>query len=198
MITDADRIRLAAAAIVEGDPPVRTNAGPSEYGDVILWIRELARQSDLRYPGGSILAGPNPQTWANGECALSAPRNWGAPNLPGHPCFAYFPVIHVSGDLSIAGPGSGQGVLLVEGDLTVGGGFEFFGVVLVGGSLVVGGEGSQVWGGLRIGNSASDTTRVLGGVRLQYSGCAVRRAVQGSKVQGPHPLAEFGWFEILD
>jgi len=198
VITAAAQIRQAAAAIVEGDPPVSTNAGPSEYGDVVRWIEELAGRSDHWYPGGSILAGPNPRVWANGECALSAWDNWGAPNLPAHPCFAYFPVIHVSGDLTVVGPGTGQGVLLVEGDLTIGGGFEFFGVVLVGGSLVVGGGESQVWGGLRVGNSPPDTVRVLGGARLQYSGCAVRRAVQGSKVQGPHPLAQFGWFEILE
>jgi hypothetical protein len=197
VITDAPQILQAPEAIVAGDPPVSTNAGPSVYGDVRRWIEELAGRADHRYPGGTVLAGPNPTTWANGECARSAPGNWGAPNLPAHPCFAYFPVIHVSGDLVVAGPGSGQGVLLVEGDLTIDDGFEFYGVVLVGGSSVVGGAGS-VYGGLRVANLPADTVRVLGGGRLQYSGCAVRRAIQGSKVQGPHPLAEFGWFEILE
>ncbi|MGD8698312.1 MAG: hypothetical protein PVJ43_03415 [Gemmatimonadales bacterium] len=198
VVAEAPQIQRAPDAVLEGNPPVSVGADPSAYGEVTRWIEELARRADLSYPGGTVLVGPRPTVWPNGRCAGSAPGNWGAPKLAAHPCFTYFPIIHVSGDLAVAGPGSGQGVLMVEGDLTVGGAFEFYGVVLVGGSIVIGGEGSQVWGGLRVGNSTADTARVLGGGRLQYSGCAVRRATRGSKVQGPHPLAEFGWFEILE
>lgn len=199
VLTDAAHLVQAAGAVVEGNPPVTSDAGQSGYGEVTRWIEELAWQADLRYPGGTVLAGPSPTTWANGECARSSPRNWGAPTLSAHPCFTYFPVIHASGDLVIAGPGSGQGVLMVEGDLAVSEGFEFYGVVLVEGSISVGGGGgTRVFGGLRAGSSAPDTVRVLGGGRVQYSGCAVRRATQGAKVQEPHPLAEFGWFEILE
>lgn len=198
VVAEAPQIQRATDAVVEGNPPVSGSADPSPYGEVARWIEELARRADLSYPGGTVLAGLRPAVWPNGWCAGSSPDNWGAPKLAAHPCFSYFPIIHVSGDLAVAGPGSGQGVLMVEGDLTVGDAFEFYGVVLVGGSIVMAGEGSQVWGGLRVGNSTGDTARVQGGGRLQYSGCAVRRATRGSKVQGPHPLAEFGWFEILE
>jgi hypothetical protein len=198
VITDAPHLLQATDAVVEGNPPLGTATAPSEYGEVTRWLAELALQADLRYPGDTVLTGLGPTTWANGECARSSPTNWGAPTLPDHACFSYFPVIHASGDLIIAGPGSGQGVLVVEGDLSIGEGFEFYGVVLVGGSVVMGGAGSQVLGGLRVGNEALDTVRVLSGGRVQYSGCVVRRATQGAKVQGPHPLAEFGWFEILE
>lgn len=198
LIIDAPELLQAASASLQGSPAVSITSGPGEYGEVRVWIEELSGQADLRYPARSVLSGLGPSAWPNGECARSSIRNWGAPGLAADPCFTYFPIVHVAGDLAVAGPGSGQGVLLVEGDLALGGGFEFRGIVLVGGSLTVGEGGASLFGGVRVGNASRDTVRVGGGGRVQYSGCSVRRAVQGAKVQAPHPLAQFGWFEILE
>lgn len=198
LITDAPELLQAAGASLEGSPAVSATSEAAAYGDVETWIAELAWQADLRYPAGSVLGGLGPAVWANGECARSSSSNWGAPQLAGHACFTYFPVVHVSGDLTVTGPGSGQGILLVEGDLTLGGGFAFQGVVLVGGALVVGDGGATVVGGLRVANRGGDFVGVGGAGQVLYSGCVVKRATRGAKVQAPHPLAQFGWFEILE
>lgn len=198
LIIDAPELVQAASASLEGDPAVSVTSGPGEYGGVMPWIEELSGRADLRYPPGSVLSGLGPTAWPNGECARSSTRNWGAPGLAADPCFTYFPIVHVPGDLTVAGPGTGQGVLLVEGNLALSGGFEYRGVVLVGGALAVGEGGASVFGGVRVGDASRDTVRVGGGGWVQYSGCWVRRAVQGAKVQVPHPLAQFGWFEILE
>jgi hypothetical protein len=198
LITDAPELLQAAGASLEGNPAVSVTSGPGEYGEVMPWIEELSGQADLGYPPGSVLSGLGPTAWPNGECARSSPRNWGAPGLAADPCFTYFPIVHVAGDLTVVGPGSGQGVLLVDGNLWLGGGFEYRGVVLVGGSLSLGEGGASVYGGVRVADASPDTVRVAGGGWVQYSGCSVRRAMQGAKVQAPHPLAQFGWFEILE
>jgi hypothetical protein len=107
-------------------------------------------------------------------------------------------VIHAAGDLTVGASTSGQGILLVDGDLEIRDGFEFYGVILVGGTVTAGPGGGRVLGGVRVGGFGSDSVRLGIGGEVYYSGCAVERAVEGSKVQAPHPLAQFGWFEILE
>lgn len=80
-------------------------------------------------------------------CATEQPRNWGDAARAG-PCGSYFPIVHASGDLSLAG-GSGQGVLIVDGNLTIEGGFEFSGAIIVVGELHFGPGGGQLRGGVR-------------------------------------------------
>lgn len=197
IVTDG-QVLPAAGALVQGTPPVASPGSTDEFGDSGRWLQELAVSADLRYPGGTVLANVGPAAWANGECGRSSPSNWGAPAAPGHPCFTYFPVIHAAGDLIVGASASGQGILLVDGDLEIRGGFEFYGVILVGGGLTAGPGGGRVLGGARVGGLGSGSVRVGGGGEVHYSSCAVERAVEGSKVQAPHPLAQFGWFEILE
>lgn len=197
IVTDG-QVLPAAGAVLQGTPPLASPGSADEFGDLGRWLRELAASADLRYPGGTVLADVGPTAWANGECGRMSASNWGAPTAPGHPCFTFFPVIHAAGDLTVSSPTSGQGVLLVDGDLVIRDGFEFYGVVLVGGTVTTGPGGGRVLGGARVGAFDSDTARVGMGGEVRYSGCAVERAVEGSKVQAPHPLAQFGWFEILE
>ncbi len=197
-IVTEGQVLPAAGALVQGSPPVASPGRADGFGDIGHWLRELAASADLRYPGGTVLSDVGPAAWANGECGRSSLSVWGAPTAPGHPCFNFFPVIHAAGDLTVSSPMSGQGILLVDGDLVIRDGFEFYGVVLVGGTVTAGPGGGHVVGGVRAGALGSDTSRVGMGGEFRYSGCAVERAVEGSKVQAPHPLAQFGWFEILE
>jgi hypothetical protein len=128
------------------------------------------------------------------ECDTADPDNWGEPERSnGGLCTSYYPVIHAPGDLIIDG-GRGQGLLLVDGDLTLQGGFEFFGVVLVRGGLLSGPGGARVTGTVSIAAQGA-TESVLGGIAIDFSRCAARKAVLG--VALPVPVAERSWHEVF-
>ncbi|HSG80721.1 MAG TPA: hypothetical protein VLC48_00610, partial [Gemmatimonadota bacterium] len=132
-----------------------------------------------------------------GLCDTSAPLNWGDPENDGRPCSDWFPIIHVTGDLTLAGSGAGQGILLVDGDLQVCGGATFYGPVVVKGRVKSCGSGFRLFGGVVAGES--DLNPVGGGVvvgasRIQYSSCVVERALSRSRAGRPTPLADRPWF----
>lgn len=126
------------------------------------------------------------------ECDTTAPDNWGEPaRSNGGVCTSYYPVIHAPGDLIIDG-GRGQGLLLVDGDLTLQGGFEFFGVVLVRGALHGGPGGARVTGTVSIA-AQGEREPVLGGIAIDFSRCAARKALLGIAL--PVPVAGRSWHE---
>ncbi len=134
-----------------------------------------------------------PSLDANGRCDRTKPLNWGAPDSPGHPCFNYFPIIHVSGDLHLNGSGRAQGILVVGGDLLITGPFDFYGILLVGDDLKISGP-TQVYGGAMVVGDAV-FTGVNSTVRL--SRCAVRRAERLSNLTRPRILSRRGWVELF-
>jgi hypothetical protein len=196
--TDAGQIRQAEGAEIFGVPPVVEIDTGDHLRDLDRWLRELAALADIEYAPGRSLDGIGPVVGRDGECDRAAEENWGAPDSPGHACFGHFPIIHARGDLSLDSPASGQGILLVEGDLRLSGGFEFYGVLLVRGQLIVADWGSQIFGGARVGHHGLAASRIGGGAVLRRSSCALERAAKSPKLQLPHPLAQFSWFEILE
>lgn len=126
-------------------------------------------------------------------CNTEDPYNWGDPRDPDGPCGSYFPAIWAESDLSLDGI-RGQGVLMVNGDLTLGGGFEFVGPVLVRGTLRTSGVGARLTGAVIAGAVSLDQSGVLGRSAIQFSSCAVSRALTGSAIL--MPLAERGWAEL--
>ena len=195
LIRDGGRVIREDGAAIEGEPPVR-EAGAG-FDNLVAEARrafhELMVRSDVDYPGGDALDGVGPAVNGRGACDDSVPENWGEPLVPGHPCFTYTPIIHAAGDLSVAGPGRGQGILLVEGDLEIRDGFEFFGLVVVLGDLSL--QDARLHGGAL---AVLGTVEVGPGGELGLSRCAVRRAVRDAKLVSPHPLAQFSWLEILE
>ena len=132
-------------------------------------------------------------------CNTSLENNWGAPTDQTSPCFNYFPVIYHYGDLSISGSGAGQGILLVEGNLNVQGQIDFYGPVIVTGGVNVRGTGSddvKFYGGILAQNVTLDDSRLTGNATVNYSSCAIRRALQGSAV--PTPLSERSWVQLYN
>lgn len=126
------------------------------------------------------------------ECDTTDPDNWGEPaRSNGGACASYYPVIHAPGDLIIDG-GRGQGLLLVDGDLTLQGSFEFFGVMLVRGALLSGPGGARVTGTVSIA-AQGETESVLGGIAIDFSRCAARKALLGIAV--PVPVAGRSWHD---
>lgn len=131
-----------------------------------------------------------------GVCNTAPLGNWGAPTDPTSPCFDYFPIIYVSGDLQLTS-GAGQGILLVEGDLKVTGGFEFYGPVYVRGTLTTMGSGGHFWGGVTAANADLDTNTVLGNAVITYSSCAIQRAILNNpSLTRVRPLAMRSWVDL--
>jgi len=123
--------------------------------------------------------------------------NWGEPAVKTDPCFNYFPIIYHNGDLKLQG-GRGQGILLVEGDLTATGGMVFYGPVFVTGTLSTSGnsgQGAKFFGGVIAGNVAlDDLTKLAGGALVNFSSCALKRALGGSAT--PAVFNERSWAQI--
>jgi hypothetical protein len=138
-------------------------------------------------------------TGSPAKCDISVLSNWGAPTVPTSPCFNYFPIVYHYGDLSISGSGEGQGILLVEGNLNVQGRIDFYGPVIVTGGVDVRGTGSddvKFYGGIMAQNVTLDDSRLTGNATVNYSSCAIRRALQGSAV--PTPLNERSWVQLYN
>ena len=168
----------AGAGCVTGAPqvmrdPEMTESTFFEYGD-FDWTDLVGLATKVLNPG--TYAGINPSVTA-GECDASISDNWGDPLDPSSPCHRYFPVIYVPGSISING-NVGQGLLLVEGDLSVQGRFQFFGIAIVKGALKTTGTGGHFHGGVLAANEAMDQVDVLGNAEINYSSCAVGRALQ--------------------
>jgi hypothetical protein len=127
------------------------------------------------------------------SCNTDDPYNWGDPRDSEGGCGHYFPAVWSESDLALDGI-RGQGVLMVNGDLTLGGGVEFQGTVLVNGTLKTSGAGGQITGAVIARAVSFGRAGLLGGPVVQYSRCAVSRALTQSAALAP--LAERGWAEL--
>ena len=122
------------------------------------------------------------------------PRDRLDPRNPTGVCGTHFPVIYGTGDVSINSNKAGQGILLVEGDLDVQGGFTFYGPVIVKGSLKTAGNGGHFQGGVIAANVEFDLSTVIGNAVVQYSTCAVTRAIlNNSSLTRARPLENRSW-----
>jgi hypothetical protein len=99
--------------------------------------------------------------------------------------------------MAINSNGYGQGIMLVEGDLAVQGGFTFYGPVIVRGELKTAGTGGHFNGGVIAANVNLGTTTVLGNALVQFSSCAVERAILNSaSLTRALPLAQRSWMDL--
>lgn len=199
-VPDADQLDFvggcSGASCVSGNPkvledPTVADSTFFEFGDAD-WAA-LVAMADKQLPGGNYQH-IGPQLMAGGECNTAHPLNWGDPLVPTSPCGSYFPIVYVSGDVTI-NTGIGQGILLVEGDLNAQGNVEFFGIVIVRGRLKTAGSGNHFNGAVMAANVDLDQNMVLGNAEVQYSSCAVQRAQQSAGVGAP--LRARGWVQLF-
>ena len=156
-------------------------SGKPSYEDFAAWV---ARANKV-VPSGSY-SGVEPSYDAIG-CRVDDSMNWGDPYSQASGCGAYLPVVYAPGDLVVIG-GIGQGVLLVAGDLTLRAGFTYRGLVLVAGDLALIGAGTGVVGAVQVGSERSGGAVAMEGrSAIEYSGCALRRALAGSSRATPLP-----------
>jgi len=195
-------------ACVGGDPAVEIDSSvtPStftNFGDVTF--DDLAAAANLTVSGlitnlhpDSLAAPVGSPVGTPGRCNRASSQNWGEPGLAGviiiPPCYDYFPIIYSPSDLHISG-GRGQGILLVRGNLTLSGGVEFFGPVIVLGEVRSTGTGGHVYGGLMARNADFDPSVISGNSVVNYSSCAVARALLGAATV--RPLDARSWAQLF-
>jgi len=170
---------------VSQDPLANNDSTYNNFGS-LDWAA-LTAMASRTVTGGSTLTGLGPSVNADGSCNSSDQSNWGDPlhtNSTYAQCQGFFPIIHATGDLHISG-GVGQGILLVDNDLTVSGGFEFFGPVIVHGSMKTTGTGGHFTGGVLSANTDLEQSTLLGDAVVQYSSCALSKALLGAGIPIP-------------
>jgi hypothetical protein len=170
---------IAGTPQVLNTPVASKDSTYFNYGPGLDWTA-LTGAATKTYSSGSTINGLAPSV-SGGACNTADGSNWGDP-MHTDPtvasCQTYFPIIYSQGDLHISG-GTGQGILLVEGDLTVTGGMSFYGPVIVKGSLSSAGTGGHFYGGVMAANVDLEQNSLLGNGVVQYSGCAITRALAG-------------------
>lgn len=204
MIDDTDNISTSGSRyVVSGTPPA--DEDPTITSDNLLQFGEVSWQdlvalADIRIPNNTTVTGTAADSVLSGGkwvCRTSNNRNWGAPLKPGSVCGNHFPIIYGEGILKINSNGYGQGILLVEDDLNLQGGFTFYGPVIVKGTLSTAGTGGHFNGGVIAANVDLETTTVLGNALVQYSSCAVTRAILNSaSLTRVEALAARSWVDL--
>lgn len=189
-----------------GNPPqvandaTITNDFFNIFGDVTF--DELKKSADIVLPLTTPYNGAAPSLTAGTpqRCNTADQLNWGEPHRSGAgytaQCVNYFPIIYASGSqLKLASGARGQGLLLLEGDLEIVGGFEFSGLIVAKGGIKISGNGNKITGALLAQDVAiDDQNSISGNTTLQFSSCAINKAVQGSAFA--EPLTHRSWVQV--
>ena len=194
---DADNI-WGTPPQVPSDPTV-TNDFFNIFGDVTF--DELKKSADIVLPSTSPYnsVGPSLTAALPQRCNIGDQLNWGEPHRGAgsvNQCYNYFPIIYASGSqLQLTGGGRGQGLLLIEGDLSIAGGFEFTGLIVAKGGIKVNGNGNKITGALLAQDvSIDDENSISGNTTLQFSSCALDKAIKGSAFA--EPLSYRSWVQL--
>jgi hypothetical protein len=194
LIDDPDRIEGWPVAVLED--PSMTQAGMLTFDDITY--ADLVAMADHTFTGDhNFFFGTDPTLTPEGKCDTSNPQNFGAPEDPSHPCFNYFPIIHVTGSLHLLGNKAAQGIFLIgddpDDDLTITGPFDFYGIAIVKDDLFMLGP-VRMFGGAIVGD---DVHMELLKPTITYSTCAVDRAVRLSNLAKPNLLPSRAFVELF-
>lgn len=169
---------------------VMTDTTFTSFGDMD-WAELVAMADKVVTSVGTNINGTGPDSSGVGICTTSTLLNWGNPENPDGACGDYFPIIYHGGPgLTIQSGGFGQGILLIDGDLDLRGGFIFNGIIIVQGNFETQGSGNRINGGVMASNAELQEQSLVGGSVVQYSKCAVERALlNNSSLTRARPLA---------
>jgi hypothetical protein len=188
---DLDNVFGYPSAHVANDPSI-TSATFNDFLDYTF--ATLGSQ-----PGVKILPNTTPYNGVapvldvgTGTCDKSVLLNFGephrAPATVVSQCQSYFPVVRGTGAQTKFAAGSrGQGILLIEGDLEMVGGFEWVGLIIVRNEIKITGNGNKIFGALLAEGASVDTDNgsIGGNVTINYSRCAIEKAVFGAAAARP-------------
>jgi hypothetical protein len=196
-IRTSGEIDTRGTPAIDGDPPYEENYAGLSDSTFMRPFNELKASYDIRIAGGSLSPEPEVYASAPGICNTDLTDNWGEPYYSGsgveEPCQSYFPVILSQGNLRLNN-GRGQGVLLVEGDLVLAGNFEFNGIIIVTGTFDASHGTNMVHGAVLSSNARLDDMTLAGTPTVNYSACAVARALNGAAPVTP--LAGRSWVQM--
>lgn len=197
----------AGLACVTGSPQLLVDSNVTDqtftnFGSTTF--DELAAAANIVLSSGtyngigpdSLMAPIGSPVGTRGACRTALLRNWGEPNTgvgTYSQCFDYFPIIYATGTVLING-GRGQGILLVDGDVEFAGGVEFYGPVIATGRVRSAGTGGHVYGGVMAQNVELDPNIIIGNSVINYSACAVQRALLGAGTV--RALSERSWAQL--
>lgn len=96
-----------------------------------------------------------------------------------------WPVIHVTGDISLSPANSGQGTLIVEGRLTMEGGFDWGGIILIGDNFISNGNNEimgTIMAGLNVmlGGTPPESDLGNGTKTFHYHSCNIKWAMESA------------------
>jgi hypothetical protein len=190
---------LGSPPQVEHDPTVNADFF-NMFGDVTF--DELKKSADIILPNTTPYNGAAPSLTAGTpqRCNTANQMNWGEPHRNGvgyvAACVNYFPILYGSGtQTKLAAGGRGQGLLLFEGDLDISGGFEWTGLIVAKGGIKITGNGNKITGALLAQDVAIDDQNVINGnSTLQFSSCALSKAIKGSAFA--EPLGSRSWVQV--
>jgi hypothetical protein len=190
---------VSGASQVDGVPPTQADANLTAAKMQSDFDKLKALATLIMTNGNPAATVPQYVAGNPNKCDTSKENNWGEPTVKTDPCFDYFPIIYYKGDLKLQGD-RGQGILLVEGDLTITGSMIFYGPVFVTGVLSAAGnnkQGAKFYGGVVAGNVLlDDVSKLSGQATIEYSSCAIKRALQNSA--NPTPLNERSWVQLYN
>ena len=196
---DTTDIQIQAPGGILGEPPQVQDPLPDsafQYFNGQTWD-ELTAMADIVFSGDKIR--PQPKV-TGGSCDTSVNTNWGSDD-PNNPCFDYFPIIYLQGEVKVDADSYGQGVLLVDGGSSTQAGalrlrpdVRFNGIILVKGCLSAkSATGSLITGAIMVdgsvagppcgsGDYAEDVT-ISDDMDVNFSQCAVNRVLEGSTLE---------------
>jgi hypothetical protein len=175
-VTESGNAAVAGLPPVVNDPTVNNNTFTAFGGATFA---QLAARATLTIPPGNYTTDA---VVTNGVCDKTVLTNWGDGMNPGSLCSNYFPIIHVTGTVTLNNV-QGQGILLVDGDLNVQGSYQFFGIVVILGDLKTSGGGStdaHFWGGVMARNADLSVQNLSGKATLNYSSCSINAVLQAT------------------
>ncbi len=172
---------------LDGDPDVALQRFPR--GSPVPDINALKPFVTIALLGGEVVIGPES---AGNECLTHVVSNWGDSRAPETPCGQHVPLVYSNGDVTVRG-GRGQALLVVQGDLVLEGDTDLSGLVFVYGRLVVR-ERARFRGAVVVENVGPFVTRVADDATIDFSSCAVKRALAAAAV--PAPLRERSWIQL--
>ena len=167
---------------VAGNPPVQHDSTiNTKFAGLDSIYSQLSARAGITLSGGNYKSQPS---FTGANCNTSDQLNWGdGQNTTA--CSTYFPIIHITGDVTLNGV-QGQGVLLVDGNLSVQGSYQFFGITIVKGSISSAGGGSTAahfYGATMAQDVNLTTTNSLSGkATLLYSNCAIQTVLNNVSV----------------
>ena len=105
----------------------------------------------------------------DGDQQKTDPASWGS--------IQDLEIVHVKGNLTLSGAGSGAGVLLVNGDLDMSGQARWYGLIICLGDVKIQGDGAgpTILGSLLIQGSLAGRSEVGERARIVYSSAMIRR-----------------------